>query len=395
MIELIIALVAISLSIFLGFYLSYYGICLWYLKKYSGEKTALQEVNPVPVSIIIPVYNEVKVLKYKTENLRALDYPKDKLEIVFVDGGSTDGSIAFLENLAKSQILPVKVVFQGERKGFNSAVRAGFAETTGEVIIITGAETEYPEDSLKVIIRHFSNPQIGAVTGRQVIKNVDDGLSPKVEIAYRGLYDFLREAESHIDSPFDLKGEISAARREIVQALVDNPTLNKKGCIDACFSFQGKLDGYQTVYDPSAIYYELSPKLMRESFKQQSRRAATLIENMLVFKKMILNKKFGAFGMLIMPAHFLMLLVLPFLFMIATVGLVFLTAFYPSNYLLLLITVGGVLIFVLSAKAKAFVKAQFALLLATLKLLKGVETQKFERLDSARPTETTVSSEVG
>jgi cellulose synthase/poly-beta-1,6-N-acetylglucosamine synthase-like glycosyltransferase len=338
------------------------------------------------VSIIVPIYNENSVISAKIDNLEKLNYPRDRFEAIFVDGGSLDGTVDILESRLKSTDVSIKVVKQGARKGFNNAVIEGFSKTVGDIIFITGAETEYDPEALKFAARHFADPKIGAVTGRQVIKNVGDGYSPQLEGAYRSLYDFIREAESQIDSPFDLKGEISAARRSIVEHLVTNSTLIRKGCIDACFSFQGKIDGYRTVYEPNATYYEQTTTLIRDSFKQQIRRGATLIENMLAFKNLLLRRKYGAFGMLIMPAHFLMLLILPYLFLIGSIGIVVLTIVRPSNYLSILIVVIGFLAIVLSRKVQAFVKTQVVLILATLKLLRGVETQKFERLQSARPS---------
>lgn len=388
MLHVLLTTAASALTVFVGFYFFYYTICWWYIRANKfKKKTDLKNSYPT-VSIIIPLYNEVKVLSRKIENLKELNYPKEKLEIVFVDGGSTDGSSGLLEKLTEQSELPIKNVFQESRKGFNNAVIDGFAETTGKIICITGAETEYDPEALNIMMQHFSDSRIGAVTGKQKIKNVDDGYSPKLEVAYRDLYDFVREGEGYIDSPFDLKGEISAARREIVKALVENPNLIQRGCIDACFSFQGRMAGYKTVYEPRAVYYELSPKLMRDSFKQQIRRAATLIENMLAFKNMIFNRKYGAFGMFIMPAHFLMLVVLPYLFILASIGMVALAAFYPTNFLFLSIVIVGLLGLLLSRRVKAFAKAQMALVLANLRLLKGVETQKFEKLESARPEST-------
>lgn len=318
-------------------------------------------------------------------NLQDLRYPKDKLEVVFVDGGSIDGTADLIENTAKNGELSVKVVRQGLRKGFNSAIIESFGETTGEIILITGAETEYDSRAVDFMVQHFADPQVGAVTGRQIIKNIQEGFSPKLEVAYRNLYDFIREAESYIDSPFDIKGEIAAARRSVCKHLIEKPQLLHKGCIDACFSFQATMDGYKTVFEPNAVYYELSPRSIRDSFRQQVRRAATLIQNMLVFKNMIMNKAFGAFGTVIMPAHLLMLAVLPFFFLAIVIGSFAMIILSPSNYLFLALVIGGVAAAVLSRRIQAFVRVQLVLVIAALGLLAGIETQKFERLLSARP----------
>jgi cellulose synthase/poly-beta-1,6-N-acetylglucosamine synthase-like glycosyltransferase len=322
----------------------------------------------------------------KIKNLQELNYPKNKFEVVFVDGGSTDGTADLIEELAKESELSVKIVRQGARKGFNNAVIEGFAQTSGDIICITGAETEYDPEALKIMVKVFNDPRIGAVTGKQKIKNIREGFSPKLEGAYRSLYDFIREAESSMDSPFDIKGEISAARRDVVAKLVKNSYLPQKGCIDCCISFQARMDGYKTVYAPEATYSELSPKTIKESFKQQIRRAVTLMENMLAFKNMIFDKKFGTFGMLIMPAHFLMLNILPFILLIGSVGLILLAVLNPSNYLVLAFICLILLATMLSKHLQAFLKTQLVLIVATLKLLIGTETQRFEKISTTRLT---------
>jgi cellulose synthase/poly-beta-1,6-N-acetylglucosamine synthase-like glycosyltransferase len=376
------------IAFFVGFYLFYFVLCsIFYLRVKRRNVSFNLIINDYPkVSVIIPTYNEATVIPTKIKNLQELNYPKDKFEVVFVDGGSTDGTADLIEELAKESELSVKIVRQGVRKGFNNAVIEGFAQTSGDIICITGAETEYDLKALKVMVAEFNDPRIGAVTGKQKIKNILEGFSPKLEGAYRSLYDFIREAESSMDSPFDIKGEISAARRDVVAKLVKNSYLSQKGCIDCCISFQARMDGYKTVYVPEATYSEHSPKTIKESFKQQIRRAVTLMENMLAFKNMIFNKKFGTFGMLIMPAHLLMLNILPFILLIGSVGLILLAVLNPSNYLVLAFICLILLATVLSKHVQAFLKTQLVLIVATLKLLIGTETQRFEKISTTRLT---------
>jgi cellulose synthase/poly-beta-1,6-N-acetylglucosamine synthase-like glycosyltransferase len=338
------------------------------------------------VSIIIPTYNEANVIKRRIENLQMLRYPKNSFEAIFVDGGSTDGTVDLIEGLARSSGLSTKIVREGCRRGFNRAVISGFAESTGEIICVTGAETEYDPNALNIMAARLADPQIGAVTGRQQIKNLQDGYSPKLEASYRGLYDLVRRAESNIDSLFDIKGEISASRRSVFQHLVAREDLVERGAIDACISFQARMDGYKACYDRNAVYYELSPRSIRDSLRQQTRRAGTLIENMIAFKDMVLNPRFGAFGLLIMPAHFLMLVVLPFVLLIGSIGLVLVGLVHPSNYFAFGALAIGLLALLLSSRVQAFIKTQLTLMIATMGLaFSRIETQKFTRLSSARP----------
>jgi cellulose synthase/poly-beta-1,6-N-acetylglucosamine synthase-like glycosyltransferase len=378
-------IVAICIAVFVGFYLFYLAICIL-CSRIKREKTFANQLGSVPtVSIIVPTYNEAKVIQRKMDNLLILHYPRDKLEIVFVDGGSSDGTVELIEKLVKETQLPVKVIREGHRRGFNRAVIEGFGQTSGEIICVPGAETEYDPSALEIMVQHFADSRIGAVTGKQEIRNIQDGYSPRLEASYRRLYDLVREAESAIDSPFDIKGEMSASRRSVFAHLVEKPELVGKGAIDTCISFQARMDGYSTVYEPRAVYHELSPMSLRDSFKQQKRRAATLIENMMVFRGMILNRRFGAFGMLIMPAHFLMLTILPFVLLVGSIAAVLAVAVNSQDYVVLLASVVTLLGAAASSRVQAFLKTQLVLITATIGMFVGTETQKFERLSSVRP----------
>jgi hypothetical protein len=106
---------------------------------------------------------------------------------------------------------------------------------------------------------------------------------------------------------------------------------------------------------------------------------------MLIFKDMILNRKYGLFGMLIMPAHFLMLVILPYLFFSGLISFLILQVVYFPNVVYLSALTLGVLVLSFSKTFQTFCQLQLVLITSHLKMLKGVETQKFEKLESARP----------
>jgi cellulose synthase/poly-beta-1,6-N-acetylglucosamine synthase-like glycosyltransferase len=195
----------------------------------------------------------------------------------------------------------------------------------------------------------------------------------------------MKEGENNMDTQFDVQGEIVAARRIICEKLVNNPKFRDKGCIDFCFFFQSRMDGYLSVFEPNAVYYEISPSSFGDSFKQRLRRAATLIQNMFIFRNMMLNKKYGLFGVLVVPAHFAMLVVLPYMFLFSLIGFFMLGIIYFSNYLYLITLAFGLSFFLLSKTLQVFFELQLVLVMAHAKLIIGVETQKFEKIESARP----------
>ncbi len=383
---LIIVTVACAI-IFVGFYLCYFGICMLAVKIKKPSQVRdwrARTTNDVPsISMIVPVYNEASVISRKLENLQAIDYPNGKLEAIFVDGGSTDGTADMIQTYGMGDRCRVKVIREGARKGFNAAIVDGFSEAKGEIICIPGGETEYDPQALNLMVRHFEDRNIGVVTGTQKVSNLNAGMPPRIEASYRDLYDFVRRAEAIIDTPFDLKGEISATRRSIIAHLVEDRRFLRRGAIDTASSFQGKVDGFKTIYEPEAFYYERAPESFGDSFKQGARRGAALVQNMMIFKSIILNRRYGAFGMLIMPVHFILLTILPFIFLVAVSGM-FVLALGWSRYALALVGL-GLLGTLASHRMQALVRVQLVLVAAILGLVTGIETQKLERLLTTRP----------
>ena len=335
------------------------------------------------VSMIIPIFNEGKIIAGKIENLLKLNYPKSELEVIFVDGNSKDNTAEIISNYAIDNPF-INLIRQEDRKGYNAAVFDGFQKSSGEVIVITQADALYEPDALKHLVKHFKNPEIGAVTGKQLIMNKNEELAIGLESSYRRFYDFVRAAETKMDSPFDIKGEICAIRREICKhMLLDNPKLWTKACVDCCLSCQARLEGYKTIFEPEARYYEHVTSTIKDRMKQQVRRGTILIESLLLYKRMIFNRKYGLFGSIILPAHFVMLVILPWLFILGAVSFSILFAISPVNFLIPLI----IILLALLVKPKlflSFLQSQIALIAATLRVVTARESQMIEQLPSTR-----------
>jgi cellulose synthase/poly-beta-1,6-N-acetylglucosamine synthase-like glycosyltransferase len=355
--------------LFAGFYVCYAALCFSYVRRTKSSLVEPIAENDAPaISVIVPIYNEESTVARRIENFRALQYAPSKLQVVFVDGASTDSGPAIIERM--SSPLNMVLIRQKHREGFNKGVVDGFRASTGSIISITGAETEFESDALFQMVKHFSRADVGAVTGRMVTSN-PQVLSGKVETAYRNLYDFIRQAESLMDSCFDIKGELCAARREIVAQIIEKPGILTKGSVDTCFAFQSRVMGLKTVYEPGAVYYEDAAYVMQESFRQRIRRGQIHIEAMSLYKEMYFNPSYGIFGLLIAPAHLAMVVILPLIFGLQTFSLASLIAINPANPLALTLIFLEVAVIALSRHALAFVEVQFSLIGAVIRLLFG------------------------
>jgi len=377
------ALMWISFSCIISFYALYFLILNHYIKK--KEDTDPSDSFRPHVSMIVPIHNEEGVILKKIQNLVESNYPKNRLEVIFIDGCSTDNTARIISNYAKNHSF-IRLIQQDGREGYNAAVFEGFSHSTGDIIAITQADALYEPNALELLVRHFADPKVGAVTGKQIISNRGEGVAPGLTGVYRDFYDFVRMAETRMDSPFDIKGEICAVRREICEHLLMKSALLARGCVDCCLSSQARLEGYKTLFEPSAKYHEYVPQSVRERMQAQVRRGTVLIESLLLFKNMLFNKKYGLFGLIILPAHLVMLTALPWMFLL---GALCIPAAIISNPIITSLLL-AVLLTGLAVNSKfrmlllSFVQSQVALVIATLRVATHRESQMIPKISSTR-----------
>lgn len=142
-----------------------YPIFLVLISIFSKKNKTDESYYP-NISLIIPIYNEELIIGEKIKNNLSLDYPKDKLEIIVVSDGSTDGSKSIVEKYLDKGIK----FFEFERAGKLVAINRVFPYTKGEIIVFTDANPMFNESALKKLTRHFVDVSIGAVTGVEKIK---------------------------------------------------------------------------------------------------------------------------------------------------------------------------------------------------------------------------------
>src|SRR3990170_8975316 len=196
-----------------------YGLILVYYRRHQSRTDAgvVDDAKFEPmVSVVTPTHNEASVIKKKIENLLASKYPKDKLEIIFVDD-STDSTPNIIQEYS-DKYPNVHLIKFSERMGYSPCMFTGFKASTGEIVVLSDAGSYHDEDTIGNLVRHFRDPRIGAVTGKDVILNVDEAVGSS-EALYMKIYNFVRIAETNMDSTFYFKGEASAVRRNLISDL--------------------------------------------------------------------------------------------------------------------------------------------------------------------------------
>jgi biofilm PGA synthesis N-glycosyltransferase PgaC len=267
------------------------------------------------VSIVVPAYNEERVIAGRVENLDTLEYPKDKYEIIIVESGSTDRTSHIVERKIadRGQDEPsLKLVKESDRRGKASAINVGKEHARGEIVLVTDANASFEEGVLRELAPHFADPTVGAVGGRYVIANRDQGLALQ-ESFYWDLEYIMRIGESALDSACLFHGEINAWRNCIVEA--DTQIVSE----DLDMAIQIRRKGYRIVYEPRAVAYEYTGATPRE---QIIRRKKVATGTMLCIRKhldyfVLPRDLYSAF---IFPSHKGLVMLSPY-FLLATLVL--------------------------------------------------------------------------
>lgn len=251
-----------------------YGILAWIFVKI---RTLLGISFPTPndpafqpkVTLAIPAYNEMSCIEAKIKNSFNLDYPADKLEVLFVTEGSNDGTTEYVQSLM-STYPNLRIIGGTERKGKIEAMNMAVKTITTPIVIFTDANTTLNKDVIKNIVRHFKDEKVGAVAGEKRIQ-VDD--SEAAAGAGEGLYwkyeSFLKKLDTKLYSVVGAAGELFAVRTNL-HGTVEKDTLLD----DFMISLRVAADGYRVIYEPEAYAIERPSFSMQDEMKRKIRIAA-------------------------------------------------------------------------------------------------------------------------
>ncbi len=318
------------------------------------------------VSIILPVFNEEKVIEAKIKNMLELNYPKELLEIIIVDGNSTDRTA---EIVGKFREDGVQLIEQNTRDGNTGAVKIGVSLSKGEIIVMSDAEALFDLDSIRFTVQLFEDPMIGAVSGRQVLINPTSNLITKMEMTYSSFFEKMAEAESRMYSTIHTKGELVAFRKNVYP--FDYPL--GKGSIDIGIAFEAVRKGFRTVTNDKVVFHDLSPDSLRDRNRQKMQRGTLVQESLLLNNDMLFNPTFKTFGKVILPSNFFIYIIFPILFLIGIVLAPFaLIDLFSYSSLITYIFTFGFLILLLIKRFRififTFIHSQIMLLIGLIRI---------------------------
>ncbi|MFC1680975.1 glycosyltransferase family 2 protein [Pseudomonadota bacterium] len=214
-----------------------------------------------PVTIVLAVRNEKSTVGPKLRNLLTLDYPSDKLSVVVVSDGSTDGTADIVKDFGDERI---RLVQLESGAGKSSALNCGVSLASSEIIVFCDVRQRIEPGALRALVAHFPDPSTGAVSGELHV-GADRG--PGVYWKYEK---FIRVAESRFASAVGATGHLYAIRRSLFKPLPPNLLLD-----DLYTPMQIVLQGYRVLFEPDAKVFDQEASIKTEYW----RKARTLAGN--------------------------------------------------------------------------------------------------------------------
>jgi poly-beta-1,6-N-acetyl-D-glucosamine synthase len=352
-----------------------YPVWLW-LRSGWSPWPVLRGPGLPAVSAVMVVRNEESAITRKLENLLTLDYPPQKLEVVTVSDGSSDGTemvLAEFERRDPRVRVVVKPNSNGKAAGLNDAI----ALARGEVLLFTDARQQIERGALRLLIENFGDPQVGAASGELMLGDPANGETAKGMGLYWRIEKKIRELESASGSVAGATGAIYCARRDLLDPLPVGTILD-----DVLLPMQVVRRGARVIFDSRARAWD-APDLGES--REFSRKVRTLSGNyqLLQLAPWLLSSTNAIRFEFI--SHKLSRLVVPF----ALLGLLIASIFLPGPfyrlalgaqlafYVLSLAALGGMKVGPLSRLADAartFVVLNSAALMAFVNFVTGRKT---------------------
>lgn len=353
------------------FYIFYYTLGYLYGKDSMLDKYRTGSYIP-KVSLITATYNEEKIIKNKLENILKLDYPHNKMEIIFIDC-SNDNTLKILNSFKDQSNLDIKIIHEDIRKGLAYALNLGYSIATGDVVVKSDCDILLKPDSINHIVSFLEHSEVGCVSGTGIADNY-------LEMSYRNIQLKLRIAESNLYSTY-LFDTFSCFRRELIEPIDDESMAD-----DAELALKVIRKGYRALMNPKAQFYETCPMSFKERRKQRDRRAEGHVRLLLKNMDIFLNPKFGLFGILIFPSIVFMMIISPWLTLMTLIlsfimlSLLLKKFWIFSTILILVLIFISYKLSILSSIA-VYLDTQLSLIIAQTRILFGKKSYIWEKND--------------
>jgi len=264
------------ICIFIVFYSYFgYGIVIYIIVKIKNafsKKTVFDKSYEPEITLIVPCFNEAEYIEDKIQNSLSLDYPVNKLKLIFISDGSSDDTH---ERIKKYPT--VIALHEDKRSGKASAMNRAMNFVTTPIVVFCDANTVLNKEAIKELVKHFQNEDVGAVTGeKRIISTNKEGASTAGEGIYWKYESLLKKLDSDFYSVVGAAGELMSYRTSLYRELPADSLLD-----DLMQSMQIAIDGYRVIYEKNAWAAETASANVKEELKRKIRISAGAWQSML------------------------------------------------------------------------------------------------------------------
>ena len=265
-----------------------YGILLFILVRlkriFSRKKPVNRKGYEPDVTLFIAAYNEKDFVAKKVENSLELDYPREKLHMVWVTDGSDDGTPELLK-----QYEGVEVHHLPGRSGKIGAMNRGMQFVKTPVVIFCDANTMLGRESVRRIVNLFSDPKVGCVSGeKRIYSKEKDSAAGAGEGLYWKYESTLKKWDAELYSVVGAAGELFAIRTELYQEVERDTLLD-----DFIISLRVAQQGFTIQYDPEAYAIETASANVKEELKRKVRISAGGIQSVVRLRSLLNIFRYG------------------------------------------------------------------------------------------------------
>jgi cellulose synthase/poly-beta-1,6-N-acetylglucosamine synthase-like glycosyltransferase/peptidoglycan/xylan/chitin deacetylase (PgdA/CDA1 family) len=302
------------------------GLALW--KKAQGADTPLPGDGTKPiVTVLIPAFNEEKVIVKTVERILASDYPD--MDVLVIDDGSKDHTAYITRShFMNDRRVRVMSIPNG---GKANALNVGLEAAQGEVIVALDADTQFEATTISRLVRWFTDPSIGAVAGNAKVGNRTNMITRWQALEYIVAQNLERRALAALDTLTVVPGAVGAWRRDVLRELGGFPADTLAEDQDLTIAIQTR--GYRVHFDSTAIAWTEAPATVSGLAKQRFRWAYGTLQCLWKYRRITFNANYGELGLVALPQVWLFQILLTTLAPVADLLLLWQLVSEYLNYL--------------------------------------------------------------
>jgi cellulose synthase/poly-beta-1,6-N-acetylglucosamine synthase-like glycosyltransferase/peptidoglycan/xylan/chitin deacetylase (PgdA/CDA1 family)/spore germination protein YaaH len=272
------------------------SLAIWNSRREAAQfDDPVATAAPLKVSVIIPAFNEEKVIGRTIE--RILGSTNVILQVVVVDDGSRDGTAELIRKRFGSdgRVELISVPNGGKARALN----VGLAHAKGDVVVALDADTQFEHDTIARLARWFTDPRVGAVAGNAKVGNRINIITRWQALEYIVAQNLERRALAALDTLTVVPGAVGAWRRSLLSDLGGFPSNTLAEDQDLTIAIQKA--GFEVLFDASAVAWTEAPSTVRGFAKQRFRWAFGTLQCLWKYRGLTFNPRYGWLGFVALP----------------------------------------------------------------------------------------------